>query len=339
MLRHRLSMSEFRHPPRAAVLRLSVVALAASVALGEAGEGALAAKPITVCTVGCDFTSIQAAIGAVDATGTIQVAAGVYAGGLTIDKSLRLVGAGTGETTIDGGSPVVSVSPAADVTIMGVTITSSGQDGGIHNGGVLSLRDTTISGILKLDDPQEGAGVYNTGTLTLQGSTLDANAAGSEGGAIYNDGGVVTVQNSTLSNNRAEDGGGIFTVGGTVTVKNSVVTGNRAADGGSGGGILKAAGGFLDVRDSTISGNSALGFGGGIYSADNQLTVRGTTISGNGAVQCGGGIVVWGALASVLRDDTISGNSARAFEDIFNPQPPTDSCLGAQIPPIPPLRG
>jgi nitrous oxidase accessory protein NosD len=334
MLRHRFSKSEFPHPPRAAVLWLSVVALAAAVALGEAGEGALAAKPITVCTSGCDFTNLQAAIGAVHAGGTIHVAAGIYAGGLTIDKSLRLVGAGTGETTIDGGSPVVSVSPAADVTIMGVTITSSGRDGGINNGGVLSLRDTTIRGILKLEDPLEGAGVYNTGTLTLQGSTLDANAAGSKGGAIYNDGGVVTVQNSTLSNNRAEDGGGIFTVGGTVTVKNSVVTGNRAADGGSGGGILKAAGGFLDVRDSTISGNSAQGFGGGIYSADNQLTVRGTMISGNRAVQCGGGIVFWGALDSVLRDDTISGNSARAFEDNFNPQPPTDSCLGAQISPL-----
>jgi len=333
MLPHSVTTSEPCHGLATSRGRRAVVALAAltlggaAVTLGGTAQPALAAKPVTVCPTGCDFAGIQDAIGAVGVGGTIQIAAGTYPGSLTVDKSLTLVGAGAGQTTIGGGVPaVVSVSPNVVATFKDVTITSGFPDraAGIHNDGSLTLINATISGNQDFDVESEGAGILNRGTVTLKGSTVSRNAAGTLGGGIYNEGGTVTLNESTVSNNRAEDGGGIFTVGGTVTVSDSLISTNSAADGGSGGGINKNVGGTLSVRGSTISGNSAQGFGGGIYSADNQLMVRDTTISGN-AARCGGGIAVTGALTFALRDNTISGNFARApFEDIFNP--PVDTC-------------
>jgi hypothetical protein len=302
------------------------VTAAAAVAGAFGGATpALAAKPITVCPSGCNFAGIQDAIAAVPAGATIQIAAGTYPGGLTIDKNLTLRGAGADQTTIAGGTPVVKVRPNAVVTIGGVTVTSgSDRAGGIVNGGTLTLVGATISGNQAFDLALNGGGILNTGTLTLNSTTLSRNAAGSEGGGIYNDGGAVTLHGSTIADNRAEDGGGVFTGGGSVTVDDSLINGNTAADGGSGGGIFKGSGAALTVHGSTISGNSAQGFGGGISSADNELTVRDTTITGN-AARCGGGIAVFGDLTSAFRNDTISGNTARApFQDVFNP--PTDSC-------------
>ena len=74
------------------------------------------------------FATIQAAVDAAHDGDTVAVAPGRYAGGVTIDKSIRLAGAGARETVIKGGGPVVTVGVylAPDpptVTISGVTIT------------------------------------------------------------------------------------------------------------------------------------------------------------------------------------------------------------------------
>ena len=52
--------------------------------------------------------------------------------------------------------------------------------------------------------PSVGGGIYNSGTLTLNGSTLSGNSA-QEGGGIGNRG-TLTLVNSTLS---ANDAGGL----------------------------------------------------------------------------------------------------------------------------------
>ena len=51
----------------------------------------------------------------------------------------------------------------------------------------------------------DGGGIYNTGTLTVQNSTLSGNTTGGNGsgGGIYNTG-TLTVQNSTLSGNTSQ---------------------------------------------------------------------------------------------------------------------------------------
>lgn len=59
----------------------------------------------TVCTQGCDFTSIQQAIDTVEAGDRIWIKAGTYSEHLIIRKTLSLEGSGAQETIIKGAQP------------------------------------------------------------------------------------------------------------------------------------------------------------------------------------------------------------------------------------------
>lgn len=93
---------------------------------------ASAVNTFTVCASGCDFTTIQAAIDAASSDGTVNVAAGIYTEQITINKSLTLIGAGTGATTIqapgvltndpDGAKTVVLFTGPITANFSGFTV-------------------------------------------------------------------------------------------------------------------------------------------------------------------------------------------------------------------------
>jgi hypothetical protein len=83
--------------------------------------------------------------------------------------------------------------------------------------------------------------------LTVSASILSGNSA-SDGGGIWNSG-TVTVNDSTLSDNSAHfNGGGIYNASGTLTANDSTVCGNSAPLGAD----LDLAGGMLINNNSTI---------------------------------------------------------------------------------------
>jgi hypothetical protein len=215
-----------------------------------------------VCASGCRFSTVQGAINAANAGDTIVICPGTYVENVTITRDVRLIGrdagAGASASTLrgTGAGPVVTVKTGL-VALERLHITGGrGDGGGISNlGATLGLSGCTVSG--NSDLGASGGGIYNTGALILNGSTVSQNAA-AEGGGIFNTGGNAEVQviNSEIRGNRANNGGGIYAhEGANVLVDaGSRVTANFAER--EGGGIfasLTAGRVELVSRDSVIA--------------------------------------------------------------------------------------
>src|SRR4051812_49483600 len=105
-----------------------VLLLLAGGVTAAGGYSAHAANGLCVGSKAGCFATIQAAVNAAQDGDTITIAPGTFAGGVTIDVSVDIRGAGAGATTISGGGPVVTIgAEQADdeptVSISGVTNT------------------------------------------------------------------------------------------------------------------------------------------------------------------------------------------------------------------------
>jgi hypothetical protein len=267
-----------------ALAAVGVTAAAVGVAAAPAGAATLCVGKASGC-----FQQVQPAIDAASDGDTITVAPGTYDGAITIDKSVRVQGAGAGATVIQGGGPVVTIfretnPDQLNVSIDGVTIT----------GGVNSTQpDPTVTfgggvwiPVAQLDHPPfNGTGatvsISNseiTGNVVTSSSVIPpgfcgSNACGFNSGGGIDNGGVLTLTNTRVTNNTAgstsslasaasgPSSGGIDNhFASTLVLHHSVVSGNHVvadspiAAGASAGGI--ASPGALDVEDSVVSGNT-----------------------------------------------------------------------------------
>jgi hypothetical protein len=283
------------------------------------GARPASAATLEVCQRGCPYSQLAPALAAAHSGDTITIGSGTYAGGVTIEVSVKLVGAGSAATIISGGGPVLTIGVAdapsePTVTIEGVTVTggvtvgnltpSSGRGGGIYipraagpsTGATVTIRNSIIRGnsvaprvAIESEDPcclfadSGGGGISNDGTLTLDHTRVSDNRADAASGLASN----------------AVGGGILNRTFGTLMLRNSVVAGNRAAVSApngrftSGGGIEMVAG-ALTIDDSLVSNNRAgaslalpsdveeSASGGGIHVQENaSATVRRTTFTGN----------------------------------------------------------
>jgi hypothetical protein len=307
--------------------------VAACVAGGAAAHARAAA---TICVGGGNgcYQALQPAFDAAHDGDTITIAPGTFDGGVTVDASVKIVGAGAGKTIIKGGGPVLTIGEfGADggdkltVSISGVTITggvnapspddpsaSNVGGGGIDIppsastvGATVTIRDSVITGnratptaTIDSGDPCPGGGDC-------------PNATGFGGGIV--DVGRLTLIHSVVSDNLAGGplasdaaGGGIWTATfggpGALTLIDSTVTGNKAkvtAPNGrfaSGGGIKVQDGEAFTVRDSTVSDNIASV--SNTYSGDVNMFVE------------SGGIHVSGFGTATIEGSRITGNTTLA---------------------------
>ncbi len=203
---------------------------------------------------------------------------------------------GVGTITLKSNLPTISVN----LTINGNGATIQGMTdvrGLTIVAGVVSIDQLTITGgncSGKCPILNNGAAIYNSGTLMVNNSMF-FNGSAHYGGGIYNNGNL-TVRNSTFSGNSAHlgDGGGIYDYFGFIDIRNSTFSGNSVQL-GTGGGIDDYFG-SVNVRNSTFFGNSATGHnyssggGGGIYNYFGRVTVSASSFSHNTASGGGGGI-------------------------------------------------
>ena len=143
--------------------------------------------------------------------------------------------------------------------------------GGIYGGGIMEIRNSTISDNYVTNGttvPGAGGGIGNVGTLTIFNSTVSGNSA--SGGAGIASFGPLAITNSTISGNTAfngvqgvgNSGGGISNNSGPLTITNSTISGNSAA---RGGGIVN--GGPLTITNTTISDNQSDPGSGSIHNS------------------------------------------------------------------------
>ncbi len=265
-------------------LWLGIIAV---VVIGVVGIAFLtqSSSDITVCSSGCDFATIQAAIddASTAAGALIEIVDPIHTeAGILVNKDVVIQGRGAENTIVQAHADVekatqrvFSIAAETSVTIRGITI----QHGN------------------PAAEPQSGGAIRNEGELILEACLIRDNL-GSAGGGIFNDG-TLTLVDCTVSHNTAtggnayyecNTGGGIKNMAGVVTLINSTVSDNTAK--GKGGGLHIACNGTLKLVNSTISGNRTTFDGGGVY-INGVGEFTNSTIFGNQAHN-GGGVYVRG---------------------------------------------
>ena len=315
--------------------------LRSHVPAGHAGRSArvslLPAAGANLCVgdgSGC-YATIQAALDAAHDGDTIRVGRGTFAGGITITKSVRIVGAGARATIIKGGGSVVTIGEfGADaeptVTITGVTITGGyatsspesvpfvGADGVIALGGGVEIppnadfsggADVTITNSLINGNRVAAMQTVPYGPPCPNGPCPFALAAG---GGI-DSWGTLTLIDSTVSHNQAGAAsgpaslasdayaGGIKSWLGALTLVRTSVDDNVALAAGpngryaDSGGVFLEGGGSLSMDGSSVSRNSA-SLAASLPDSVDMLAIA-------------GGLHIGGGVAATIRNSRFVGNA------------------------------
>jgi hypothetical protein len=290
--------------------------LAAAVTVATAGGLALAAEPAQAAALcvgsggGC-YLSIQAAVDAAHNGDTITIRAGIFAGGVTITKSVRLQGAGPRSTIIRGGSHVLTIgaygaASEPTVSISGVTVT-----GGLARSSPESVPLFGKAGAWAAGGGIEippGAHLADGATVTISDSVITANRANprtsvpsgiscpggfpqgqcpfapANGGGIDSWGALTLIRTAVTGNSAGAgpgqpgttsdaDGGGIFSRQGSLTLDHAIVSGNRATATSPAGRFAEAGGIWAGVPEFEPGGDSG----------HDVLVIRDSVISGNTA--------------------------------------------------------
>jgi hypothetical protein len=273
--------------------------------LNDAGAGSLRQAIIDTSSGGTvDFQD--------GLSGTITLTSGV----LTIDNDLIIAGPGSSVITVsgDGASEVFNIRPMSTVSISELTI-ANGYDGppysvggGIYNGGMLTITNSTLSGNSVDGAHTYGGAIYNTGTLTITASTVSGNSISANTPTAF------------------AGGGGVANFG-HLLINRSAVSGNTAVSvhGSSGGGIYEGATGTTVITNSTISGNHVGGTGGGVIA---NMICGNTIVAGNTA---GSAPDVAGTLTSQgynLIGDRTGGSGYVSTDLVGTANMPIDPMLG-----------
>ncbi|MEM1170443.1 MAG: DUF4347 domain-containing protein [Cyanobacteria bacterium P01_H01_bin.35] len=249
----------------------------------------------------------------------------IQANSTSEDDTIQLTAGATYDLTISGSQEDAAATGDLDIVAGGgeITVIAEGEEKAVIDGGgetgindrvfhvledaALNLENIEITG--GFDTVSSGGGIYNSGTLTINNSTISGNFSGNEnfsngGGGIYNIG-TANISNSTIIGNSADAGGGIVNFG-TANISDSTISSNSALF-FSGGGIINNSG-TISITNSTITGNSS-DFAAGILNYSGIANISNSTISSNSATIGGGGIINNSGTISIT-NSTISSNSS-----------------------------
>ncbi len=252
------------------------------------------ATELHVCQIGCEYTTIQAAVNAAQSGDLIKVAAGVYDDlvsqivppGHPITQIVYLDGK---VLTIQGGYTSTDWStydPVGNQTILD----GRGQGRAFYvNGGTMTLK-----------------GLYMTGGDAERGDATEA-VGGSygKGGSIYVQDASLTLEDTVIHGNTAVYGGGIYIISGAADLCQNTMMTNTAVYGGG----VYFMDSTADLRQSTLTANTA-GFGGALFANYAQMTIAQNNITANTAITQGGGGVIFQSDSVVIERNIVMDNIA-----------------------------
>ncbi len=200
------------------------------------------------------------------------------------------------------------------VSISGSTFSKDLDGGAIDNLSGMTIADSTFLSDGPLGPGQSDGAISNAGTLLIEESTFSSDA-GWYGAGVFNSG-AVSIAESTFSDNRAGSSGGAIDSSGTLTVASSTFSGNVAGGGNNeagepaGGGAIYSSGSFA-VTSSTFTGNTGTGTIYNLGGAEQPPTILGSTFDGNNGaatlVDDGSSMIVAG---TILADQTTNDPAA-----------------------------
>lgn len=254
------------------------------------------------------FATVAGGVAAVAEAGTVHVAAGTYDGPVTIDKRLKLQGAGRTSTVIRTPSGTGLTLTAADIVVDGVGLVNSGaastgirivgDRGTVQNSRLSGFQSEAIfssaamQAVILANDIVDisGEGVYIQGTrfatisfnqfLRVQGSAL----------VLENSGSALILSNEILQTD-APSQWGIVVLGsesGNTITQNTIHDNNFA-------GAVKVSGPNNSLRSNTIMRNS--GHGVRLEPGADGTLLDGNVIGENG----GQGVGIQGASLGFVR--------------------------------------
>lgn len=250
---------------------------------------AASASARTLCAGGNHCArGLRGAIAAARAGDTVRLAPGHYHGGIHIEKSIRLLGAGVSTTTISGGGPVITIGRFLGAHPPRVEVAKLVISGGrTHGNGIEALGGGVYIPPAK--------GFHPGATVTLRGVAIEGNRAEPTKTGGPNRGQVKEWP-------RCPGGPCPFAIGagggidsfGSLTIRASEVDRNFAGGQASdavGGGIASNLG-ALRIFGTEIAGNHAeatmpksrFAEGGGVFVSSGSVLIRGSNLEGNRAI-------------------------------------------------------
>ncbi len=222
----------------------------------------------TVASSGADFTTISAALAAIDHRDIINLAAETFTeAGLFIEKDVSIQGAGADVTIVQAHATqnmasdrVFRAQFGRTVSIDGITIRHGKSFGGAGilsgNRGTVTISNSIITNNNNDASANVWGTIWNDGTLILSNSTISNNVLGEtvKGSAIYAQG-EVFISNSTITNNNTTSGtvntlGAIYMNNNPLTISNSTVAHNNC------GGIKINQQSTITISNTILSDNN-----------------------------------------------------------------------------------
>jgi predicted outer membrane repeat protein len=236
-------------------------------------------------------------------------------GEMDIDRNVAILGLGSANLTLDGGSNsrLFKVRIGKTVEISSIKIqngdAAAADGGGIYNSGLLTMTDVIFTN----NNADEGGALFSNdiGNLIVDSCKFIGNTSTGNGGAValfnHNTNSADFTSCKFLNNFSAATGGGIFADStGTKTFNNCEVHQNTATF--NGGGIYATQGALL-MDSSSVWGNFAANGGGIFFSNSNGFVIRASTFFSDTATNNGGAINAFNS-GGVIQNCTFESNYA-----------------------------